>query len=269
VDMRRLKDEYERYVDSYRQPDGALPVMMRLKRAHTAFVVKNAEIISQGEGFCPQTCGLCLAAALLHDVGRYEQLKRYDTFKDSESVDHAVLGHRIVTESGWLATWDRPLAACVEKAILFHNRRAMPDDMDPVTAVVSHAVRDADKLDILRVLEDQVAGTDWKSDARAFWNLAVKAPPSSEVVGCIEREQPVDYRHVRVLADFVLVQVGWMASGLHFPTSRRLCRERGHVEFRRGFLRQLTDDPSVDRICSLAESALGRESGSRQLRAPR
>ena len=35
------------------------------------------------------------------------------------------------------------------------------------------------------------------------------------------------------------------------PASRRLCRERGHLEYRRNFLHQLTDAPSVDHLCDL------------------
>lgn len=59
--------------------------------------------------------------------------------------------------------------------------------------------------------------------------------------------------------DFVLVQVGWMVSGLHFATSRRLCAERGHLAFRRRFLHTLTDAASVDGLCDLAEKELERD----------
>ena len=45
---------YDAYVDTYREADGSLPVMMQLKRTHTAFVVKNAELIADGEGFTPE-----------------------------------------------------------------------------------------------------------------------------------------------------------------------------------------------------------------------
>ena len=251
MDLKRLTEAYDRYVDTYRGADGELPAMMRLKRVHTAFVVKNAELIAAGESFDPVTRDVALAAALLHDAGRYEQLKRYNTFRDSDSVDHAVFSHDIVVGKGWLADCDPALAAAVEKAVLYHNRRDVPDDMDALTAAAAHTVRDADKLDIFRVLEDQVAHTDWRGDSRAFWNLKVNAPPSPVVVDCIERGQPVDYQHIQVLADFVLIQVGWMMSGLHFATSRRLCAERGHLAYRRDFLHRLTDDPSVDRICDL------------------
>ena len=117
-------------------------------------------------------------------------------------------------------------------------------------------MRDADKLDIFRVLENQVEHTDWRSDSRAFWNLSVSAPPNPDVVSCIENGRPVDYQSIRSLADFVLIQVGWMVSELHFATARRLCAERGHLAYRRRFLHQITDSPAVDRVCDLAERGL-------------
>ena len=49
---------YDEYVDTYREADGELPVMMRLKRVHTGFVVKNAEEIADGEGFTAEERGL-------------------------------------------------------------------------------------------------------------------------------------------------------------------------------------------------------------------
>ena len=254
MDLKELTAAYDRYVDGYRGPDGKLPPMMELKRIHTDCVVRNAELIADGEGFDARAREAALAAALLHDTGRYEQLRRYNTFRDSDSVDHAVFSHDIVKERGWLDGDAQKTA--VLSAVLYHNRRDVPDDMDALTAVVAHTVRDADKLDIFRVLEDQVAHTDWRKDSRAFWNLKVDAPPTPIVVACIEEGRPVDYQNIRVLADFVMIQVGWMMSGLRFRTSRRLCAERGHLSFRRDFLHQLTDDPSVDRVCDLAGRSL-------------
>ena len=252
-ELRRLYDEY---VDTYRDEGGALPTMMQLKRTHTGFVVKNATLIADGEAFDPLTREVAISAALLHDTGRYEQLKRYNTFKDSESVDHAVFSHDIVKAKGWLEAVASPRADAILAAVLYHNRRDLPDGLDDITLAASHTVRDADKLDIFRVLQDQVEHTDWRSDSRAFWNLSTSLPPNPEVVECIENRRPVDYQSIKSLSDFVLIQVGWMVSGLYFATSRRLCAERGHLEYRRRFLHELTDDPAIDRVCDLAANEL-------------
>ena len=259
IELTRL---YDAYVDTYRDASGELPKTMRLKRIHTGFVVKNAEAIADGENFDAATREAALAAALLHDTGRYEQLRLYNTFRDSESVDHAVFSHDIVKEKGWLdgVCHDAATRKAVLDAVLFHNRREIPEGLDALTEACSHTVRDADKLDIFRVLEDQIEHTDWRSDSRAFWNLRTDAAPSPAVVDCIEKGLPVDYQEIKSLADFVLIQVGWMLSGLHYATARRICRERGHLEFRRRFLHELTDDPSVDRLCDMVATQTISES---------
>ena len=252
-ELRRL---YDGYVDTYRERDGSLPSMMQLKRAHTGFVVKNATLIADGEAFDPLVREVSLEAALLHDTGRYEQLKRFNTFRDSESVDHAVFSHDIVKEKGWLEAAGSPRPDAVLAAVLYHNRRDIPEGLDGVTLAASHTVRDADKLDIFRVLQDQIEHTDWRSDSRAFWNLATDLPPNPVVVECIADRRPVDYQNIKSLSDFVLIQVGWMVSGLHYATARRRCAERGHLEYRRDFLHNLTSDPSVDRLCDMAAAVL-------------
>lgn len=251
-----LSARYSAYVDTYRGEDGKLPAMMQLKLTHTKMVVDAAKRIAVGENFDARTAAAAEAAALLHDTGRYEQLKVYNTFRDSDSVDHAVFSHQIVKEKGWLDGWADKDA--ILAAVLYHNRREIPAGLDPLTDDVSKTVRDADKLDIFRVLEDQIAHTDWRHDARAFWNLPTTKAPNPVVAEAIRAGRPVDYQHIESLADFVLIQVGWMISGLAFATSRKLCAARGHLAYRRDFLHQLTDSPVVDELCDLAEKCLAK-----------
>ena len=250
IQNQELTERYNAYVDTFRGADGKLPPMMELKRIHTAHVVANARLIAEGEGFDAETARACDAAALLHDTGRYEQLKRYNTFRDADSIDHAVFSHDIVKEKGWLD--GNPQREAILTAVLVHNRRDVPDGLDPLTEAAVHTVRDADKLDIFRVLENQIATTDWRHNCTAFWNLPTTVRPNPAVVAAIRAGRPVDYQNIKSLADFVLIQVGWMYGGIHYATSRRLCAERGHLDFRQNFLHELTDDPAVDELCDLA-----------------
>ena len=255
--LEELRERYDRYVAEFRDPFGHLPKMMQLKYEHTRLVVENAEAIARSERFTDEERFVAVASALLHDTGRYEQLARYNTFKDSDSVDHAVFSHDIVKEKGWLrglsaAELAAPYEEKILAAVLYHNRREIPTGLDPLTELASHTVRDADKLDIFRVLEDQIAHSDWRHDSRAFWNLAVGVPPNPEVVKAIRERRPVAYQQIKSLSDFVLIQVGWMISDLHFATSRRLCRERDHLAFRRRFLREIGGGAEADALCDLA-----------------
>ena len=248
-DAKSIRRLYGGYVDGFRS-EGTLPPMMALKLHHTDMVVANAEAIAEGDGMDGETAEVCALAALLHDTGRYEQLRRYNTFRDSESVDHAVFSHDIVREKGWLDA--HPHRDAILAAVLFHNRRELPVGLDELTFTASHCVRDADKLDIFRVLEERVANTDWRRDDAAFWNLPVKAAPNPDVIVAIREGRAVDYQNIKSLADFVLIQIGWLRGELHFATSRRLAAERGHLAFRRRFLAELTgNDPEVDALCRI------------------
>lgn len=254
--LNTIDTRYRKHVDSFRSPDGSLAELLELKDLHTARVVENIlEIASRHApdrfiSFC------CAASARLHDVGRFEQLRSYGTFRDSDSIDHALLSRRIVEREKWLD--GVPGAECILDAVLFHNRRELPPELDDATLFVSNAVRDADKLDIFTVLEDRVKNTDWRKDCSAFWNLPVSAPPNPTVVETIRSGRSVDYRDIKSLSDFVLIQVGWMIEGLHFAATRRMCKERGHLEFRRQFLGQISGDSSALGLCDLAAAALAR-----------
>ena len=256
----RLRAAYDAYVDGFRDAAGALPDMMQLKLTHTQKVTEAAVAIAKGEGFDARTALACEAAALLHDTGRYEQLRVYNTFKDSDSVDHAVFSHDIVKARGWLDGWtDRD---AILDAVLFHNRREIPASVtEPLALACARTVRDADKLDIFRVLEDRVENTPWRTDSRAFWNQSVDAPPNPEVVAAIRARRPVEYQQITCLADFVLIQVGWMVSGLEYATTRRLCAERGHLAFRRRFLAEIAPESDADGLCDLAEGVLAASAG--------
>ena len=239
IDIEKFRQTYSAYVDTFRE-GGRLPEMMELKRVHTAFVAANAKEICSGERFDAHTADVCVLAALLHDTGRYEQLKKYNTFRDSDSVDHAVYSHDIVKTLGWLDRLDPADSDAVLKAVLYHNRRDLPNDMPPLTDTAAKCVRDADKLDIFRVLEDRVKTTDWRKDSTAFWNLKYDLPPNPAVLDAIKKGTSVDYQNIKSIADFVLIQIGWLKSGLYFETSRRLAKERNHFEFRRRFVLELT-----------------------------
>lgn len=250
---KELAEKYFSYVDTFRNAEGQLGKMLELKLNHTRRVVANAKLIAEGECFADDERRAAIDAALLHDTGRYEQLTRFNSFNDATTIDHAVLSHDLVRDFDWLA--GRADRQAVLDAVLFHNRKDLPLGLDRVTMAAAKTVRDADKLDIFHVLEDLVATTDWRTDSRAFWSLPVDRAPNPKVVETIRKGEAVDYADILSLADFVLIQVGWIRNGLYYPTSRRLACERGHLAFRRRFLAELGAGEEADRLCRLAPAA--------------
>jgi hypothetical protein len=233
-----------------------LPELLQLKLDHTMGVVENARRIMCGEHWSEAAQVVGEACALLHDVGRYSQLHEYGTFQDARSIDHAKRGVEVLDKAGWLEMLPPDERTAVRVAVALHNKKEVPSSLDPLTADLVHLVRDADKLDIFRVIEKAVADDSLTRNPEIAWDLQVEGAPSREVVEAVSRGLPVSYTWIKNLSDFVLIQVGWLRGGLHFHTALRLAKERQALEFRERFLKTLSDDPGVAVCCEAARTYL-------------
>lgn len=63
-----------------------------LKIAHTYRVADIAARIAGAEGLSAEDVDLAWLCGLVHDVGRFEQVRRWNTFRDADSASHALLG---------------------------------------------------------------------------------------------------------------------------------------------------------------------------------
>ena len=92
VDRDRARAAFEAYVGPY---DIANP-RIALKVAHTYRVAAIAERIAAAEGWTAEDIDLAWLCGLLHDIGRFEQLRLWDTFRDAGSASHAALGEAVL-----------------------------------------------------------------------------------------------------------------------------------------------------------------------------
>lgn len=71
-----------------------------LKYIHTEKVAENSERIARSLNLSESEIELAWQIGVLHDVGRFEQLRRYDTFNDAASIDHAQFGADLLFREG-------------------------------------------------------------------------------------------------------------------------------------------------------------------------
>jgi hypothetical protein len=253
-----LTRRYEAYVDTYRTADGALPQMVQLKLDHTRHVVEDAKRIMEGERWPVSLRTLGEACALLHDAGRYSQLKEFGTFQDTRSIDHAARGVEVITAQKWLAELPPDERGLVIAAVAVHNRKEIPAGFSADGLALAHLVRDADKLDIFRVLEEAINDGSLGRNPEIAWDLAMTGAPAPEVVSAVSQGQPVSYAWIKNLSDFVLIQVGWLIGGLHYDTSLRLAVERSVLEFRERYLAAIGGGTGAALCCEAARAYLDK-----------
>lgn len=247
---------FNEYVTTFRDSEGQLSPMLQLKLTHTMHVIKDAKTIMRDEGWSKEQRLSGEVCALLHDIGRFSQFKEFATFRDSESVDHAQRGVEIIQGLNLLEGVNPETAQTVIHVIQWHNKKALPKDMDAATAALGHLVRDADKLDIFRVMETAIEDGSITNNPEITWGLDIRGRPNPELVRSILQGEPVDYSHIHSLSDFILIQVGWVISGFHNTSALKIARARNVVEYRREYLKTLATDIAFDQCCDAANAVL-------------
>ena len=155
IDYDKALHAFQAYVKNYDANDGKV----HLKIVHTMKVAELSEMIARGIGMDEENVQLAKVIGLLHDIGRFEQLRRFHDFRDYLTVDHAQLGVEILKENHLIRAFveDEKYDDTIFQAISNHNKYAIEDGLNKNTLTHSKIIRDADKIDIFRVhIEDPV-----------------------------------------------------------------------------------------------------------------
>ncbi|OLU39673.1 HD domain-containing protein [Ileibacterium valens] len=148
------EEKFTQYVKNYDPEDPQIALKIR----HTWKVVSAAMQIAESLKLDEKTKRLVKLAALFHDIGRFEQVRRYHTFIDSISIDHAALGYEIVLSEDFLDDLSAADKKLVSIAIKDHSLFELPvyEQHDAkIQDLISRIVRDADKIDIFRVITNE------------------------------------------------------------------------------------------------------------------
>lgn len=142
------------YAGRYDRSNGKI----ELKIVHTLAVADVMGRLTEALRLTGRQRRLAHLCAVFHDIGRFEQVRRYDTFLDHLSVDHAELGCEVLEQEGFLRELPEKEQRMVLTAIRNHNRFQIEEGLDEETLLLCKLIRDADKCDIFRVFacEDMV-----------------------------------------------------------------------------------------------------------------
>lgn len=148
IDYNKATQAFETYLDQYNREDDKI----NLKIVHTYGVVTAAEYIAKNLNLDSENFQLAKLIALLHDIGRFEQLKRYNSF-DDRIIDHAILGVEILKEQDFIREFvtDPQYDETIYTALYNHNTFAINPEVQGNQLLHTQIIRDADKLDNYRV----------------------------------------------------------------------------------------------------------------------
>lgn len=222
-ELARYKEWFRGYVKSFSEMEGEDKNML-LKEKHTLNVVTDIAIIAEREGLSREDVILAESIALFHDVGRFPQYKKFRTFRDAISVNHAELSAQVIAGNGMLDPLNNSEREILLDAVKYHNTFQLPRLEDPRKLMFLKLIRDADKLDIWRVFIEFYGQED--EDRASAVGLGLKTGNcSSDLLPVIFEDRIISLSRIKTLEDYMLLQLSWVF-GVNFRATFRLIIER-------------------------------------------
>jgi len=227
-DLSLFKDWFSDYCQSFYPANDEDRSNFMLKETHSHSVCANIVKIARDLQLTEGEILLAETVALFHDIGRFPQYAKYKTFRDAISVNHGLLGARVLSEEKVLSHLPLDEQEFIIAGVKFHNAFGLPKIKDLDALLLLKLIRDADKLDIWRVFIEYYDGLhDHKASAVGL-GLPETSKYTSDVLACIYKKQIAALSNLKTLNDFKLLQLSWIFD-LNFKTSFELLLERDYI----------------------------------------
>ncbi|MGN0256503.1 MAG: HD domain-containing protein [Chordicoccus sp.] len=256
IDRTRVTHAFDEYTSHYNLADPKV----KLKYDHTYRVADIADDIARSLSMSSEDVDLAWLLGMLHDIGRFEQVRRYGTFQDGQSVNHAALSADILfgrpgaaRAGAGAGTAPENSGACaapageagsdheehlirrflddptedrlIEKAVRLHNVYHLPENLTEREYRFATILRDADKVDILRVNCETPRSEIYDIPEEEFRTSSITDEVLNEILRC----ENVDRRNSRTPVDYIIGHIGFVF-GIVYPESFRLIRKQGYLD---------------------------------------
>lgn len=177
INRKNVINAFAEYVRNYDPSDEKI----KLKIDHTYRVAGLCQRIAESLGLSEPDVDIAWLLGMLHDIGRFEQIRRFGTFNDAQSVDHAEFGADLLFKEGLIRKFaegyykECELArsgneeaeqiiknnehhnkdtGLLEMATRQHNKYRVKEDLTERQRMFCDILRDADEVDIFKVNAD-------------------------------------------------------------------------------------------------------------------
>lgn len=201
-----------------------------LKITHTYRVADNSVNLAESLGLTIDDQNLSWLIGLLHDVGRFSQIDRYGTFDDNVSVDHAELGADLLFKYDYVWNFidsnsEKNELSIIDTAIREHNKFELRNDLSDREAMFCRVIRDADKLDIFRVVTENTTEATWGVTIDELYQSGI----SDDVIRLVKEKKQVR-KEYRITPLDKLIGSASMVFGLNADYSLELARKQGYLK---------------------------------------
>ena len=247
INRKNVINAFAEYVRNYDPSDEKI----KLKIDHTYRVAGLCQRIAESLGLSEPDVDIAWLLGMLHDIGRFEQIRRFGTFNDVQSVDHAEFGADLLFKEGLIRKFaegyyeecelaepenqeDEQIiknnehhnkdTGLLEMAIRQHNKYRVKEDLTERQRMFCDILRDADKVDIFKVNADIPMEIIYDVTTEELKNGVI----TKEVLESFYKKETVLKSVRRSVVDHIVGHISLLFE-LVYKESYRQAKEQGYV----------------------------------------
>ena len=247
INRKNVINAFAEYVRNYDPSDEKI----KLKIDHTYRVAGLCQSIAKSLNLSEADVDIAWLLGMLHDIGRFEQIRRFGTFSDADSVDHAEFGADLLFKEGLIRKFaegyyeEYELASSgneeaeqiiknnehhnkdtglLEMAIRQHNKYRVKEDLTERQRMFCDILRDADKVDIFKVNADIPMEIIYDVTTEELKNGVI----TKEVLESFYKKETVLKSVRRSAVDHIVGHISLLFE-LVYKESYRQAKEQGYV----------------------------------------
>lgn len=247
INRKNVINAFAEYVRNYDPSDEKI----KFKIDHTYRVAGLCQRIAESLGLSEPDVDIAWLLGMLHDIGRFEQIRRFGTFNDAQSVDHAEFGADLLFKEGLIRKFaegyyeecelaepenqeDEQIiknnehhnkdTGLLEMAIRQHNKYRVKEDLTERQRMFCDILRDADKVDIFKVNADIPMEIIYDVTTEELKNGVI----TKEVLESFYKKETVLKSVRRSAVDHIVGHISLLFE-LVYKESYRQAKEQGYV----------------------------------------
>ena len=215
-----MKTKYEKAFDDYVSNYDLNEKRIRYKYHHSYKVEELMEKLANSFNLTDEEIELAKVIGLLHDIGRFEQIRKYDSSSDIKSgIDHANESCVYLFDEGHIKDFydKEENYKIIKDAIKNHNKYEIDENVTGKNLLFAKMIRDMDKIDIYRVLSEEFS---YEYD---------KNSKTKEVLDNFNSKVQVRSENIKTRTDSVLSYFAFLF-GIYFKESFMILKEGNYLE---------------------------------------
>lgn len=205
-------------------------IHLNRKKDHSYRVAETALQIGKSLNLNNTNMLLLNVISLFHDLGRFPQFEKYQTYDDSISENHAILSVNVIENTGILSDFDDSDIKLIKKCILLHNEKCLPQNLNNQEFLLASILRDADKIDYIKGMVDIIPNLP-KDEQKVFYsNKEESNIISDNVYNKIIHKEIIDNSEIKTKLDKQLRAIGFITSDFNYKESLNIIVDNNYLE---------------------------------------